>query len=239
MPTPQPRRFVHPRRPQPDAPRRARRALVARVATCARTVAATLFAVAVLVGLPLGGHPASAHAQLLSSSPAHSDRLESAPAAIELHFNEDLLDIGSAVSVVDSSGAEWAATQLEIDGPRATAELTPGMPDDRYELRWQVVSADGHPISGIIPFTIGDASLDAAAGGAAGAAGEGAASSGTADSGSSSGAGSGSEATAPDAAGTQAGALPAALRTVLIGLAGAAVGGGTLWLITAIRRRQT
>ena len=30
------------------------------------------------------------------------------------------------------------------------------MPDAGYEMRWRVVSADGHPISGIIPFTVGD-----------------------------------------------------------------------------------
>lgn len=31
------------------------------------------------------------------------------------------------------------------------------MPDAGYQVRWQVVSEDGHPIAGVIPFTVGDA----------------------------------------------------------------------------------
>uniref|UniRef100_UPI003B39FD74 copper resistance protein CopC n=1 Tax=Pseudactinotalea sp. TaxID=1926260 RepID=UPI003B39FD74 len=29
--------------------------------------------------------------------------------------------------------------------------------DGHYDIRWRVVSSDGHPISGVIPFSVGDA----------------------------------------------------------------------------------
>ncbi len=54
-------------------------------------------------------------------------------------------------------GDDWVAGEVEVDGNVVTAQLEAGMPVAGYQVRWQVVSEDGHPISGVIPFTIGDA----------------------------------------------------------------------------------
>ncbi len=64
---------------------------------------------------------------------------------------------GAVVLVVDASGKDWVSGDATVAGRPVTAALEPGMPTAGYQVRWQVVSEDGHPIAGVIPFTIGDA----------------------------------------------------------------------------------
>ncbi|MEU4386282.1 copper resistance CopC family protein [Promicromonospora sp. NPDC023805] len=109
--------------------------------------------------------PASAHDKLISSDPASDQRLAEAPAEVSLTFSADVLDMGAAVVVSDAAGTEWVSAVPAVDGPTVTAVLDPGMPDAGYEIRWRVVSSDGHPITGVIPFTVGDGEpLEAGAG---------------------------------------------------------------------------
>lgn len=106
--------------------------------------------------------PAFAHDQLLSSTPADGEQLATAPTTISMTFSGELLVLdesatGAVVLVVDETGADWATGAVTVSGSEVTAELKPGMPVAGYQVRWQVVSEDGHPISGVIPFTVGDA----------------------------------------------------------------------------------
>ncbi len=122
-----------------------------------RLVAASAaLALAVLVVVP--GGAAFAHEQLLESSPAPNARLDSAPAEASLTFSADVLTIGAVVLVVDGAGTNWAVGDARLDGSTVSVTVDPLIPVGGYEVRWRVVSGDGHPISGIIPFTIGDAS---------------------------------------------------------------------------------
>ncbi|MFB7844347.1 copper resistance protein CopC [Microbacterium sp. NPDC056052] len=106
--------------------------------------------------------PASAHDQLVSSTPGVGEQLAVAPTSISMTFSGDLLalddtGLGAVVLVVDDSDTNWATGRAEVVGNIVTVELKPGMPVSGYQVRWQVVSADGHPIAGVVPFTVGDA----------------------------------------------------------------------------------
>ncbi|WP_337004802.1 MULTISPECIES: copper resistance CopC family protein [unclassified Microbacterium] len=106
--------------------------------------------------------PASAHDQLVSSSPAADEQLASPPESITMTFSGDLLVLddsltGAVVLVVDASGRDWVSGDVTVVGRTVTAPLAPGMPTAGYQVRWQVVSEDGHPIAGVVPFTVGDA----------------------------------------------------------------------------------
>ena len=106
--------------------------------------------------------PASAHDQLTSSSPAADERLAVPPESVTMDFSGELLVLdaslsGAVVLVVDASGKDWVTGDVTVAGRTVTAPLAPGMPDAGYQVRWQVVSEDGHPIAGVIPFTVGDA----------------------------------------------------------------------------------
>lgn len=113
--------------------------------------------------------PASAHDQLVSSTPANGESLATAPAEIVMTFSGELIVLdesaaGAVVMVVDASGRDWATDDIEVQWDTVTVQLKAGMPPAGYQVRWQVVSADGHPISGVIPFTVGDAAPMAASG---------------------------------------------------------------------------
>lgn len=106
--------------------------------------------------------PASAHDSLVHSTPEADESLATAPESITLTYSGELLVLGDStqgavVLVIDESGRDWATGDVEVSGNTVTATVEPGMPDAGYQVRWQVVSEDGHPISGIVPFTIGDA----------------------------------------------------------------------------------
>ncbi len=100
--------------------------------------------------------PASAHDKLVSSDPASDETLQAAPETVSLTYSAEVLDMGAAVVVTDGDGTDWVSDAPVIDGAVVTAALDPGLPDGGYEIRWRVVSSDGHPITGIVPFAVGD-----------------------------------------------------------------------------------
>lgn len=185
----------------------------------AATALGAVFALAAAV-------PASAHDDLVRSDPAEDAALAAAPAEVTLEFSDEVLTLGAVVVVADASGADWVDGELDIREGSVVAHLTEGMPDAGYEVRWRVVSADGHPISGLIPFTVGDADplvRDAAADAGADTSAE---------------TGAAGSAAAGDAGTqiTQEGGIP---RVVLIGGIGAAVAAAGFAGFTLIRRRAT
>jgi methionine-rich copper-binding protein CopC len=176
--------------------------------------------------------PASAHDKLISSDPASDQKLAEAPAEVSLTFSADVLDMGAAVVVSDAAGTEWVSAAPTVDGPTVTAVLDPGMPDAGYEIRWRVVSSDGHPISGVVPFTVGDG--EPLAGGAGGVE-PGAAEPGVAEPGEASVPGTDARSsTQTQIAQEDEGPL----RVVLVGVIGAAVAVALLVLVQFLRRRS-
>lgn len=120
-----------------------------------RRALAVLLLTAVASVFPAG--VAAAHDQLVDSSPASGERLDAAPTEVRLTFAGDLMELGSTVVVADAAGQDWAGSTPVLDGPALTVPLAPDLPDGAYTVRWRVVSADGHPISGSVPFQVGDA----------------------------------------------------------------------------------
>ncbi|WP_447948066.1 copper resistance CopC family protein [Microbacterium maritypicum] len=167
--------------------------------------------------------PASAHDQLISSSPAADEQLAAAPESITMTFSGELLVLdesltGAVVLVVDASGKDWVSGDVTVAGRTVTAPLEPGMPTAGYQVRWQVVSEDGHPIAGVVPFTVGDAEPMAAP--APGGAAE-----------TPSASAEQPDQNAADSGGT--------VRVLLIGAGGAAVAVLVLVLIRFLRRPRT
>jgi methionine-rich copper-binding protein CopC len=99
--------------------------------------------------------PAAAHDELVASTPSIGEQLASAPSEVSLTFSADVLTIGAAVIIADGAGRDWVADEPVVTDGVVTVGLQSGMPDAGYEIRWRVVSEDGHPISGLVPFTVG------------------------------------------------------------------------------------
>ena len=148
---------------QATQPRSYRRPLVRRpLAIRALFLAALIFAGG---GTALATAPAAlAHDELVGSTPAAGERLEAAPAELELTFSSALMDLGNQIQVLDADGRNWAESAPVLNRETLVQPLPVDMPDGEYSVRWRAVSSDGHPITGSFEFLVG---ADAVAGSAA------------------------------------------------------------------------
>ena len=120
-------------------------------------IPAALAAAALGLGLSLAAvAPAQAHDSLLTSDPAPDAVLTTAPELIEFTFSGELMEPGRLVVVIDAQGTDWVDGAPTAEGTQLFQSLKPGMPDGSYQVRWQVVSSDGHPISGWFDFAVGE-----------------------------------------------------------------------------------
>lgn len=116
-------------------------------------VAATALTFAAALALT-GGTAAQAHDELIGSSPEPGQVFDASPAEISLEFSNDIIEVGTAVVVVDHHGEEIEVGDPVIAGPKVTATLPADLSGD-YQARWRAVSSDGHPIEGTIDFGVG------------------------------------------------------------------------------------
>ncbi|MDO7882318.1 copper resistance CopC family protein [Salinibacterium soli] len=126
------------------------RSTLARRAALAGAVA--LVAASVAVALP-----ASAHSYLVSSTPGDGEVLATLPAQFSVTANEPLLDLsgdasGFAIQVVDAAGAFYGDGCFVVSGSTLSMGASLGAPGD-YRMYWQVISDDGHPVSGELAFS--------------------------------------------------------------------------------------
>lgn len=106
---------------------------------------------------------AHAHDQVLSTTPSSKEHLAGAPPEVSMVFTDNILEIGATILVVDDAGDNWVSGDMRVEGPQASQSLDADMPDGRYQVRWRVVSADGHPISGTFDFAVGEVTAATAA----------------------------------------------------------------------------
>jgi len=109
---------------------------------------------------PLAPAPAHAHAALLGTSPANGAQLDAAPDQVRLRFSENVSVAEDGVVLQDTTGAT-VPTEPATVPPEAPGEVRlpvpPDLPDGVWIVAWRVVSADSHPISGILVFSVGAA----------------------------------------------------------------------------------
>ena len=90
---------------------------------------------------------ASAHTDLVSTSPAADSDVNASQESISLTFAEPMLLDGAAIVVVDSTGATLDSPAPTQDGASLSipwpADLTPG----KVTVQWRATAADGHVLS--------------------------------------------------------------------------------------------
>lgn len=111
-------------------------------------------------GLLVGAPVASAHAQLLATSPASGATVATQPSRVIFEFNQAVGGTLGAVRVYDARGTE--VDNLSVSHPEGNERwmavgLKPGLPDGTYTATYRVISADTHIVYGGLVFSIGHA----------------------------------------------------------------------------------
>jgi methionine-rich copper-binding protein CopC len=106
------------------------------------------------LALVLLAAPASAHSLLMESSPPVNGTLASAPTELRLRFNNRIEKGLSRLRLVNERG-ETRDLPLDPGGPadRLTAPLS-NVSSGRYRVEWQVLSTDGHVVTGRFSFAV-------------------------------------------------------------------------------------
>lgn len=112
---------------------------------------------AAAVVLPLAA-PASAHAELLDSTPAAGAALDESPTQVVLRFSEPVEAGTGAIRVFDTDAERVDSGDVEHpDGASDAVALDlPELSDGSYVVTWRVLSTDSHPIQGAFTFQVGD-----------------------------------------------------------------------------------
>lgn len=106
--------------------------------------------------------PAGAHAGAIGSDPADGEVLPTAPAAVTVLFNEPVALAASGTQLLDDAGDPVEAAYTVTDRT-LTIEPAATLGDGSYVVTWRVVSADTHPVSGGLTFSVGAPSATTAA----------------------------------------------------------------------------
>ncbi|MGW3343887.1 copper resistance CopC family protein [Nonomuraea rubra] len=95
--------------------------------------------------------PALAHDTLKSSSPAKNAEVKSLD-EVKLEFSAK---VRMPFVIVRGDGdAQHQSGKPEVDGAVVTQAVKGPLPDGKYTIAYRVVSSDGHPIEGEIPFRV-------------------------------------------------------------------------------------
>jgi copper transport protein len=124
-----------------------------------RAVAWAIVGLLVVLGGVVGvASPASAHAELLVSTPADGAIVDVAPDEVVLQFTEAVQLQPDGVRVVDADGDRVDLGEAVADGAKVTSPVEDDLAEGSYLVAWRVVSADGHPVRGAFTFSVGQAS---------------------------------------------------------------------------------
>jgi copper resistance protein C len=115
-----------------------------------------LVALVGLVGLALLGSagPAAAHNTLVSSDPADGARLTNAPQRVTLVFDQPLPQGLNTITITGPGGTRWETGEVTTRGNSMSVAMRPPGPAGEYLIGYRIVSADGHPLTGVVRFQL-------------------------------------------------------------------------------------
>lgn len=98
--------------------------------------------------------PALAHNVLISTDPAKDAAIEVGPPQVTLTFDQYVQDAENQVAVTGPGGGQWADSPVRVTNNVVSVPLRPLGPAGEYTIGYRILSADGHPVTGEVKFTL-------------------------------------------------------------------------------------
>ncbi|GBF74080.1 hypothetical protein PA598K_02411 [Paenibacillus sp. 598K] len=110
-----------------------------------------------LCGWLIGPQSVAAHASVETYSPEPGARMETGPAEVKIGFNEPIETQLGSLRVLDSRSEPVTGERAIVSDDRTMISLAlPALSEGVYTVAYNVISADGHPVSGTYVFVVGD-----------------------------------------------------------------------------------
>ncbi|MEU0880027.1 copper resistance CopC family protein [Lentzea sp. NPDC005914] len=119
-----------------------------------RALVAFLFAGAAVL---VTAAPAAAHNALIGSDPKDKTSLEAGPSSVTLTFDQDVQGGQgiNTITVVDANGGHYeVAGDPTIKDTAVSTKVDALGKAGQYKIGYRILSADGHPVSGELTFTL-------------------------------------------------------------------------------------
>jgi len=106
----------------------------------------------------MSSHPASAHTELIKSSPAADKTISVMPTSVKLIFGEELLVISgsnkqsNSITVKSPSGKTVSTGKVRVNKNIATVNLLKLQDFGKYQVTFRVVAKDGHVFKDLFKF---------------------------------------------------------------------------------------
>ena len=101
---------------------------------------------------------AEAHSRLVNSSPSKGSTVSTSPQSVWIEFNENLLQLDetkiNTLTVLTSKGVRVDNSKFVVAGMRVTTKIKGVLKKGKYQVKYRVVSEDGHPVQGSYFFSV-------------------------------------------------------------------------------------
>nr|WP_304214914.1 copper resistance protein CopC [Fredinandcohnia onubensis] len=94
-----------------------------------------------------------AHSHLEGSNPADGETITEPITEISLEF-DGKIEQGSFIEVTTTSGQAVELQDIMIGEGILTGTVSEPLANDDYQVKWSIMSADGHPLEGEFSFTV-------------------------------------------------------------------------------------
>jgi len=115
-------------------------------------------ALSIVGALIISSDPASAHTELIKSSPKADKTISVMPTSVKLTFGEELLVISgsnkqsNSITVKSPSGKTVSTGKVQVNKNIATVNLLILQDSGKYQVTFRVVAKDGHVFKDLFKF---------------------------------------------------------------------------------------
>jgi len=118
----------------------------------------SVIAFSLLIAVQYAIYPASAHSKLVNSIPSSNQTVDSHTHSVTLNFNEKILilknETPNKIELLRVKTGIAIKGKLAVKNAQVKLAINQKLEAGKYQVKYRVVSEDGHPIQGNYYFTV-------------------------------------------------------------------------------------